>query len=150
CSRQAGPRRRRLAESSGGRENARFSAAGSSLPPYSHQLDEPERSLAWYAQYWPKGRTTTYAGFPAFTDGQGFYLLYTQVPRQAPGAFDRSAQRSVPQSAFWTFGSTFEGPDTGTLRDRLQRLDPKQFELVTLYGGPGGTQTATHALALPM
>jgi hypothetical protein len=110
----------------------------------------PERSLAWYAQYWPKGRTTTYAGFPAFTDGQGFYLLYTQVPKQAPGAFDRSAQRSVPQSAFWTFGSTFEGPDTGALRDRIGRLDPKQFELVTLYGGPGGTQTATHALALPM
>jgi len=126
---------------------------GLPAPAFHHihlNSTSPEQSLAWYAQYWPKGRKTTYAGFPAFTDGQGFYLLYTQVPRQAPGGFDRSAQRSVPQSAFWTFGSTFEGPDTSALRDRIGRLDPKQFQLVTLYGGPNGKQTATHALALPM
>jgi catechol 2,3-dioxygenase-like lactoylglutathione lyase family enzyme len=56
----------------------------------------------------------------------------------------------VPQSAFWTFGSTFEGPDTKALRERLGRLDPRQFELVTLFGGPDGRQTATSALGLPL
>ena len=83
-------------------------------------------------------------------DEKGFYLLYTKVAKQAPGAFDRAAQRSVPQSAFWTFGTTFAGPDTKAFRDRIAKLDPKQFELVTLYGGPEGKQTATHALALPV
>ena len=62
---------------------------GSVLPaPLFHHIHinstRPERSLEWYAQYWPNGKKTTYAGFPAFTDGQGFYLLYTQVPKQAP------------------------------------------------------------------
>jgi catechol 2,3-dioxygenase-like lactoylglutathione lyase family enzyme len=110
----------------------------------------PERSLTWYSNYWPKGRKTTHAGFPAFADEKGFLLLYSKVPKQAPGAFDRKAQRSVPQSAFWTFGSTFEGPDTRTVRERLSRLDPKQYELVTLFGGPEGRQTATSALGLPL
>src|SRR4029077_18631795 len=59
---------------------------------------DPDKSLAWYSQYWPKGKKTTFGGFPAFVDERGFYLLYTKVSRQAPGAFDRSAQRSVPQS----------------------------------------------------
>lgn len=111
---------------------------------------DPDRAIAWYASYWPKGKKTTFAGFPAFVDEKGFYLLYTKVARQAPGAFDRTAQRSVPQSAFWTFGSTFAGPDTSAFRTRISRLDPKAFELVTLYGGPEGKQTATHALALPV
>jgi catechol 2,3-dioxygenase-like lactoylglutathione lyase family enzyme len=111
---------------------------------------DPDRSTAWYAQYWPKGKKTTFGGFPAFVDEKGFYLLYTKVARQAPGAFDRSAQRSVPQSAFWTFGSTFEGPDTAQFRDRISRFDSKQFALVKLYGGAEGQDTATHALALPL
>src|SRR5690242_19210498 len=64
---------------------------------------DPEKSIAWYAQYWPKGKKATFAGVPAFTDNQGFYLLYTKVPKQAPGAFSRSGERSIPQSAFWTF-----------------------------------------------
>jgi catechol 2,3-dioxygenase-like lactoylglutathione lyase family enzyme len=110
---------------------------------------DPDRSLNWYAQYWPKGRKTTHAGFPAFSDEKNFYLLYTKVAGQAPGAFDRRAQRSVPQSAFWTFGSTFEGPDTSAFRARVGKLDPKAFEFVTLYGGPEGKQTALHALDLP-
>jgi catechol 2,3-dioxygenase-like lactoylglutathione lyase family enzyme len=111
---------------------------------------DPDRSLAWYSQYWPKGKRTTFGGFPAFVDEKGFYLLYTKVSRQAPGAFDRSAQRSVPQSAFWTFGSTFEGPDTAEFRDRISHLDSRRFALVRLYGGPEGKDTATHALALPL
>lgn len=111
---------------------------------------DPDRSLAWYASYWPKGKKTTLAGFPGFVDEKGFYLLYSKVPRQAPGGFDRKAQRSVPQSAFWTFGSTFAGADTSAFRARIAKLDPKAFELVTLFGGPEGKQTATHALALPL
>jgi catechol 2,3-dioxygenase-like lactoylglutathione lyase family enzyme len=123
-------------------------------PPAFHHIHinsvNPDKALEWYSQYWPKGKKTTHAGFPAFSDEKGFYLLYTKVARQAPGAFDRAAQRSVPQSAFWTFGSMFEGPDTKAFRDRISRLDSKQFQLVTLYGGPEGKQTATNSLALPM
>lgn len=130
------------------------SAAAGPLPqPSFHHIHlnsvDPEKSLAWYAQYWPKGKKTTYAGFPAFADNQGFYLLYTKVAKQAPGGFDRAAQRSVPQSAFWTFGSVFEGPDTKGFRDRISKLDPKQFQLVPLYGGPEGKQTAMNSMALP-
>jgi hypothetical protein len=128
-------------------------AAASSVPtPSFHHIHinsvDPDRSLNWYAQYWPSGMKTTHAGFPAFTDGKNFYLLYTKVAKQAPGGFDRRAQRSVPQSAFWTFGSTFAGPDTKAFRDRVSK-NPKDFEFVTLYGGPEGKQTGTHALALP-
>lgn len=134
---------------------AQGGAGASAIPaPAFHHIHinsvDPERSLNWYAQYWPEGRKTTFAGFPAFSDEKGFYLLYTKVAKQAPGGFDRRAQRSVPQSAFWTFGSTFAGPDTKAFRDRVSKLDPKQFELVTLYGGPEGKQTGTHALALPV
>ena len=133
--------------------SAQSSASLLPLPAFHHihiNSMNPERSLEWYSQYWPKGKKTSYGGFPAFADDKGFYLLYTKVTRQAPGAFDRAAQRSVPQSAFWTFGSTFEGPDTKALRERIGRLDPKQFQLVTLYGGTEGKQTATSALGLPM
>src|SRR5262249_16556886 len=123
------------------------------LPTFHHihlNSVNPERSLAWYEQYWPKGRKTTFAGFPAYSDGKGFYLLYTKVAKQAPGAFSRSGERSVPQSAFWTFGSTFEGPNLNAVLERLGKLDRKDFELVTLFGGSDGKQTATHSLTLPM
>jgi len=128
-------------------------AAGMTLPmPVFHHIHinsvSPERSLEWYTNYWPKGTKTTFAGFPAFYDD--IYLLYTKVGVQARGAFDRKLERSVPQSAFWTFGSTFEGTNTNALRDRISKLDPKQFQLVTLYGGPDGKQSALHSLALPM
>ena len=109
---------------------------------------DPERSLAWYRAYWPEGTVTTHAGFPAFYDD--IYLLYTQVEEPAPGGFDRVAQRSVPQSGFWTFGSTFAGPNTDAFRERIAALDSDAFELVTLYGGPGGGNTALHSLALPL
>lgn len=135
------------------RGHGQSAAAPLPAPAFHHiQINSvnPEKSLAWYAQYWPKGKKTTYAGLPAFSDEKGFYLLYRKVAKQAPGAFDRTAQGSVPQSAFWTFGSTFEGPDTKAFRDRISRLDPKEFQLVTLYGGPEGKQTALNALALPM
>jgi catechol 2,3-dioxygenase-like lactoylglutathione lyase family enzyme len=120
-------------------------------PPALHHIHlnsiNPERSLEWYSQYWPTGQKTSYAGFPAFSDERGFYVLYTKVADQAPGAFDRTAQRTVPQSAFWTFGSTFQ--DIRALRARISRLDPNQFELVTLYGGSEGEQTATDSRDLP-
>lgn len=127
-------------------------AAPLPMPKFHHiriNSVDPEKSLAWYAQYWPSGKKTTYAGLPAFTDDKGFYLLYQKVSKQAPGAFDRTAQRSMPQSAFWTFGSTFAGADITAFRERIGKLDPKQFQLVTLYGGPEGKQTALHSTALP-
>ena len=62
--------------------------AASELPlPSLHHIHinsvAPERSLAWYDKLWPTGETTTFAGFPAFADGTGRYLLYTQVEAQA-------------------------------------------------------------------
>ena len=54
--------------------------------------------------------------------------------KQAPGAFDKKLQRSVPQSAFWTFGSTFN--DTIAMFDRLSKLDAKAFEFLPVYTGP--------------
>jgi catechol 2,3-dioxygenase-like lactoylglutathione lyase family enzyme len=111
---------------------------------------DPDKSLEWYAQYWPKGKKITFAGFPAFTDNEGFYLLYTKVAKQAPGAFSRTGERSVPQSAFWTFGSTFQGPNLDAVLERFSKLDRKGFELVPLYGGAEGKQTATHSVALPV
>jgi catechol 2,3-dioxygenase-like lactoylglutathione lyase family enzyme len=129
------------------------SSAAPALPmPAFHHIHlhsvNPDASIAWYQQYWPKGRRTTFGGFPAFQDE--LFLLYTKVAKQAPGAFDRKAERSVPQSAFWTFGSTFAGPNTEVARARFATLDPKQFQYVPLYGGPDGKQTALHALDLPM
>lgn len=136
-----------------GRSQPTAAPSASPLPmPRFHHIHinsvNPERSIDWYSQYWPTGRKTTFGGLPAFYDD--IYILYTKVSKQAPGAFDRKLERSVPQSAFWTFGSTFAGPDTEPFRSRIARLDPKQWQLMTLYGGPGGKQTALHALALPM
>ena len=129
-------------------------ATVASVPmPTFHHLHinsvDPERSLKWYEHYWPEGERTTLAGFPAFHH-DGFYLLYTQVSAQAPGGFDRSLERSVPQSAFWTFGSTFEGADSSAFRERIGHLPPEQFAYVPLYGGPGGAHTAPNSFGLPM
>src|SRR5262245_29483513 len=87
-------------------------AAGPIPMPRFHHIHvnavDPNKNLEWYAQYWPQGKKTMWAGFPAFSDERGFYLLYTKVDRQPPGAFDRKAQMSTPQSAFWTFGQSFK------------------------------------------
>ena len=83
---------------------AQGQASSTPLPqPTFHHIHlnsvDPDKSLAWYAQYWPKGKKTTFAGFPAFADDQGFYLLYSKASKQAPGAFEperraiRSAER---------------------------------------------------------
>lgn len=141
------------AVSAGFQQGASGTASSSALPmPALHHIHlnsvNPEASLSWYRQYWPKGQATTFAGLPAFQDE--IYLLYTKVAKQAPGGFDRKAERSVPQSAFWTFGSTFAGPNTNATRERTDKLDRRQFAYVTLYGGPDGKQTALHALDLPM
>jgi hypothetical protein len=93
---------------------------------------DPDRSMAWYEQFWPRGRRTKWGGFQAFYDD--IHLLYTQVAAQAPGAFDKKLQRSVPQSAFWTFGSTFI--DTQGLYERLSKLDRARFEFLPVYVGP--------------
>jgi len=104
------------------------------MPAFHHihlNSTNPERSIEWYAKYWPRGRKTTYAGFPAFQDD--IYLLYTKVATPAPGAFDRTLQRSVPQSAFWTFGSTVT--DSKVLFDRLSTLGA-DFQFLPVYTGP--------------
>ena len=128
-------------------------ARSSAIPsPTFHHIHinsvDPERSLEWYGTYWPQGTVTTHAGFPAFYDD--IYLLYTKVAEQAPGGFDRELQRSEPQSGFWTFGSTFAGANTEQPRARFAALDSAAFELVTLYGGPGGDNTSLHSLGLPL
>ena len=94
---------------------------------------DPQRSLAWYSKYWPNGHPATVAGFPAF-QASDFYLLYTKVSKQALGAFDKTLHRSVPQSAFWTFGSGVA--DTAGLMDRLSKLDPKSFEFLPVFANP--------------
>jgi len=107
------------------------------MPSYHHlhvNSVDPDRSLAWYSQYWPTGKITTVAGFRAFEGGNGLVLLYTKVSRQAPGGFDRTLHRSVPQSAFWTFGSGVV--DTAGLVDRLTKIDPKRFAFLPVYSGP--------------
>jgi len=123
-------------------------SAASPLPmPTFHHIHinsvNPDAALAWYSQFWPRGERTTFGGFPAFHDE--IYLLYTKVPSQAPGAFDPKRQRSVPQSAFWTFGSTFT--DTVAMYARLSKLDPKQFQFLPVYIGPDDN-TGVHRSAL--
>lgn len=118
------------------------------LHHYHVNAVDPERSRDWYAQFWPKGKKTTFAGLPAFQDG--IALVYTKVAAQAPGGYDRQRQRFIPQSAFWTFGSAIKAPDSSALRARLRQADPTAFEPVTLYGGPGGASASEDSWGLPM
>ena len=117
------------------------------MPTFHHihlNAVDPERSLAWYAKYWPKGKKTTYGGFPAFQDD--IYLLYNKVPKRAPGAFDPKLQRSVPQSAFWTFGSTVR--DSKELFDRLSKAGP-DFTFLPVYTGPDDDKGVLHSALGP-
>ncbi len=109
-----------------------------SLPmPHYHHIHlnsvNPDQSLAWYENYWPTGKKTTIAGFPAFQAGD-LALLYTKVAKQAPGAFDKTLHRSVPQSAFWTFGSGVV--DTVALVERLTKIDPRRYAFLPVYSSP--------------
>lgn len=111
-------------------------AAALPMPTYHHihlNSVNPDRSLAWYENYWPTGKRTTVAGFAAFQAGD-LALLYTKVSKQAPGAFDKSLQRSVPQSAFWTFGSGVV--DTVAFVERLTKIDPRRYEFLPVYSSP--------------
>src|SRR5258707_2734702 len=101
--------------------------------PIHVNSENPDKSLDWYSRYWPAGKKTTVAGFPAF-QGSDIYLLYTKVAKQAPGVFDRKLHRSLPQSAFWTFGSGVV--DTAGLVDRLTKLDPGAFQFLAVFSGP--------------
>lgn len=127
----------------------RAQQAAAPLPaPKFHHIGlnsvDPERSLAWYAKYWPRGKRMTYAGFPAFYDD--IYLLYTKVSKPAPGAFDRKLQRSVPQSAFWTFGSTVK--DSLELFNRLSKAG-RDFEFLPVYTGPDDDKGVLHSALGP-
>ena len=120
------------------KEYASRSSAASALPqPKFHHIHinstDPKKSLDWYSKYWPAGRKTTVAGFQAF-QGSDIYLLYTKVPKQAAGAYSATLHRSVPQSAFWTFGSGVVDP--AGLVDRLTKLDPNAFKFLPVYSGP--------------
>ena len=131
--------------------SARPSQAVSSLPlPKYHHIHinsvNPSRSLAWYQEYWPAGRKTTFAGFPAFQGGD-LYLLYTTVAKQASGAFEKRLHRSVPQSAFWTFGSGVVDP--AGLVERLTKADPKRFEFLPVYSGPDDKQGVIRSALAP-
>ena len=123
----------------------------SALPqPRFHHIHlnsvDPNKSLDWYSKYWPAGTKTTVAGFPAF-QGSDIYLLYTKVAKQAPGRFDRKLHRSVPQSAFWTFGSGVT--DTAGLVDRLTKLDRKSFEFLPVYSGPNDRKGVIRSALAP-
>jgi hypothetical protein len=125
-------------ESTAQRDRAPESASASGLPaPRYHHLHlnsvDPQRSIAWYANYWPSGTRATVAGLPAFA-GDDLYLLYTKVDRPAPGAFDRNRHMSVPQSSFWTFGSSVTDP--AGLVARLTAIDPKAFAFLPVFAHP--------------
>ncbi len=125
-----------IASISGQRGAGTTGASPLPMPRFHHihiNAVDPQDSIEWYATFWPHGAKATFAGMPAFV-GDDVYLVYTKVARQAPGGFDKRLQRSVPQSAFWTFGSTVT--DTVGLVDRLTKLDPKRFEFLPVYTGP--------------
>jgi hypothetical protein len=79
-------------------------------------------------------RQEDYGGGVSGISKRGSLHLYTRVDQQAPGAFDQRRYRSVPQSAFWTFGSSVV--DTATLVDRLTRLDSQLFKLLPVFADP--------------
>ena len=108
----------------------------------------PEASIAWYKQYWPKGQATTFAGFPAFHDD--IYLLYTKVAKQAPGAFDRTAERSVPQSPFWTLRVDLCRPNTNAARAPIRETRSQAVCLRADLRRRRRQAQALHALELPM
>jgi hypothetical protein len=106
------------------------------MPRYHHihlNAVNPDDSLEWYAHYWPAGHKTTIAGFSAFQAGD-LALLYTKVAKQAPGAFDKTLHRSVPQSAFWTFGSGVV--DTVAFVERLTKVDQRRYAFLAVYASP--------------
>ena len=107
----------------------------------------PEHALAGYEKFWPTGETTTFAGFPAFADGTGRYLLYTQVEAQASGAHDKALRRSVPQSAVWTVGPIMA--DTDAFYERVVELYPDEFEFLPVYSDPNDTTGAPRSSLLP-
>ena len=120
------------------------------MPKYHHihlNSVNPAKSIDWYTKYWPSGKKATVGGFPAFQGGNDLSLLYTKVDQQAPGAFDKTLHRSVPQSAFWTFGSGVV--DTAGLVDRLTKIDPKAFEFMPVYGSPDDKTGAIRSALLP-
>jgi beta-lactamase superfamily II metal-dependent hydrolase/catechol 2,3-dioxygenase-like lactoylglutathione lyase family enzyme len=129
---------------------ARSSQAAALPQPRFHHIHinsvDPAKSLDWYSKYWPAGRKTSVAGFPAF-QGSDIWLLYTKVARQAPGAFNRSLHRSVPQSAFWTFGSGVIDPPG--LVNRLTRLDSRHFEFLPVYSGPDDRKGVVRSALAP-
>jgi hypothetical protein len=87
------------------------------------------------------------AGFPAFQGGNDLSLLYTKVPQRAPGGFDKTLHRSVPQSAFWTFGSGVA--DTAGFVDRLLKIDAKQFAFLPVYSSPDDTKGVIRSALAP-
>jgi catechol 2,3-dioxygenase-like lactoylglutathione lyase family enzyme len=116
------------------------------VPAFHHihiNAVDPEDSLDWWKTVWPGGSITSVAGFPAF-EGDGVYLLYTEVDTQAPGAFRRDLFRSEPQSAFWTTGPDTDG---AALYERLTALDPdeQRFRFLPVYTGPDDTEGVPHS-----
>ena len=91
------------------------------MPRYHHihiNATNPERSLDWYATYWPAGRKTTVAGFPAFQGGD-LYLMYSKVAQQAPGG-------TVGQAA-----SGYRGRQRSRCGDRIQQRQQARIERCT-------------------
>ena len=119
---------------------------GVPVPTFHHMhinSVDPDASLDWWHTFWPSGTITTVGGFPAF-EGDGVYLLYTQVDTQAPGAFQPDLYRSEPQSAFWTTGPDTDGK---ALYERLAALDPEgdRFEFLPVHTGPDDAEGVPHS-----
>jgi hypothetical protein len=74
------------------------------MPAFDHihiNSVNPEASLDWYSRYWPKGKKTTYAGFPAFFDEKNFYRarsgrLDPRLPVPMPGRSGIASASSTP------------------------------------------------------
>jgi hypothetical protein len=132
-------------------DDAAMPALSSLEAPTFHHVHinsaNPVGALDWWKTIWPAGEITTYAGFPAFA-AQDIYYLYTTVDTQAPGGFDSSLYRGVPQSAFWTTGPSTDGT---AFYERLRELDPAsdRFEFLPVYTGPDDVTGVPHSGLAP-
>lgn len=62
-----------------------------------------EAAITWYLDLWPSAERSHFAGREAVA--AEMYLVFEEVDEPAPGAFDPTLGRSVPQSAFWHIGA---------------------------------------------
>ena len=108
-SRSPAPRRRQaLTRTRWAGVEGETATEGVPVPTFHHMhinSVDPDASLDWWHTFWPSGTITSVGGFLAF-EGDGVYLLYTQVDTQAPGAFQPDLYRSERRAPFGPPGPT--------------------------------------------